>query len=257
MGLAAEANQSTASVSAPRLRLLGGFRLTTDDAGLVTISRPAQRLLAYLALHHERPVQRTVLWERLWGEADPLHASSSLRSTLWRLPRVHGRPLVDTTASDVRLDDIVTVDLWDSQECARDLVHGSVEGRLDEHRRLCELFSLDLLPDWYDDWLLVEQETHRQLRLHALENLSSALRRSGRHTAALLAALAAVGGEPLRESAHRNVIAAHLAEGNAAEALRQYQHYRRLLAAELGLPPSPAIRHLVAPLLGRPLDAAG
>jgi DNA-binding SARP family transcriptional activator len=46
----------------------------------------------------------------------------------------------------------------------------------------------------------------------------------------------------------------HLAEGNAAEALRQYQTYRSLLADELGLGPSPALRRLVAPLLGRPVD---
>ena len=58
----------------------------------------------------------------------------------------------------------------------------------------------------------------------------------------------------LGESAHQRVIAVHLAEDNHAEALRQYDHYRRLLAAELGLAPSPSIRGLVAPLLGRPVD---
>jgi DNA-binding SARP family transcriptional activator len=46
----------------------------------------------------------------------------------------------------------------------------------------------------------------------------------------------------------------HLAEGNHAEALRQYDGYRRLLATELGLPPSAEIRRMVAPLLGRPID---
>jgi DNA-binding SARP family transcriptional activator len=46
----------------------------------------------------------------------------------------------------------------------------------------------------------------------------------------------------------------HLAEGNGAEALTQYESFRGLLRAELGLPPSPAIRALVRPLLGRPAD---
>ncbi|HYO40432.1 MAG TPA: bacterial transcriptional activator domain-containing protein [Nocardioidaceae bacterium] len=49
-------------------------------------------------------------------------------------------------------------------------------------------------------------------------------------------------------------MAVHLAEGNPAEALRQFHVYRRLLAHELGLPPSAAIRELVRPLLGRPLE---
>jgi DNA-binding SARP family transcriptional activator len=50
------------------------------------------------------------------------------------------------------------------------------------------------------------------------------------------------------------VIEVHLAEGNHAEALRQYQGYRHRLREELGLAPSPVIRALVAPLLGRPAD---
>ena len=62
------------------------------------------------------------------------------------------------------------------------------------------------------------------------------------------AGLAAISGEPLRESAHRVLIEAHLAEGNASEALRQYETYRRLLDEELGLAPSPRMRALVASL---------
>jgi DNA-binding SARP family transcriptional activator len=72
--------------------------------------------------------------------------------------------------------------------------------------------------------------------------------------AALAAGLAAVSCDPLRESAHRRLAQVHIAEGNFAEALRQYQTYRRLARTELGLPPSPQFRSLVGPLLGRPLD---
>jgi hypothetical protein len=43
-------------------------------------------------------------------------------------------------------------------------------------------------------------------------------------------------------------------EGNLAEALRQYHAYRELARSELGLPPSPQFRRLIAPLLGRPAD---
>ncbi|HYF72533.1 MAG TPA: bacterial transcriptional activator domain-containing protein, partial [Nocardioides sp.] len=103
-------------------------------------------------------------------------------------------------------------------------------------------------------WLLGAQEAFRQKRLHALERSAAVLCGDGRFTDALDAGLGAVQSEPLRESAHCRVIEVHLAEGNQAEALRQYDHYRRLLAAELGLRPSPGIRRLVAPLLGRPID---
>ena len=105
----------------------------------------------------------------------------------------------------------------------------------------------ELLPDWYDDWVVVEQERFRQLQLHALESLAGQLLHGGRSHRALDAALCAVAVEPLRESAHRAVVLAHRAAGNVSEALRAYERYRLLLDREMGLGPSPAMEELVAP----------
>ncbi len=237
-----------------RLTVLGGFDMTFAGEPL-RLTGPAQRLTAYLAVAHgRRKVRRTSLAERLWTDAPPSRAASNLRSVLWRLPRPRGRTLVVGDATTVRLHDDVEVDLWDAERIA--------EGICADPDRLAEapddaLLHADLLPDWEEDWLEVERESFRQKRLHALERIAGALREQGRYTAALSAGLGAVRCEPLRESAHRCVIEVHLAEGNHAEALRQYDHYRRLLADELGLSPSPVIRRLVGPMLGRPLDSTG
>lgn len=241
----------TAAPPGPVLSLLGGFDLSLD-AEPVPVCASAQRLLAYLAVHRARPVRRGPLSERLWSDADPRRAASSLRSALWRLPRPAGRELVVTSPTTVTLAPDVRVDLWTSEDAARGLLHGRPEESSDEG--LVGALTRDLLPDWCEDWLLLEQESYRQTRLHALEALSASLRVAGQFAAALAAGLAALRSEPLRESAHRRVVEVHLAEGNPAEALRQYDAYRRLLGRELGLPPSPAIRRLVAPLLGRPID---
>ena len=48
----------------------------------------------------------------------------------------------------------------------------------------------------------------------------------------------AITAEPLRESAQRALIEAHVAEGNLAEARRGYVLYRDLLRRELGVDPS-------------------
>ena len=111
------------------------------------------------------------------------------------------------------------------------------------------LLAGDLLPGWDDDWVLAERERYRQLRLHTLEDLCARRRDEARFSDALRLGLVAVQSEPLRETAHRQVIEVHLAEGNACEALRQYDAFRRLLQAELGLPPSPAMRRLVDEVL--------
>jgi DNA-binding SARP family transcriptional activator len=96
----------------------------------------------------------------------------------------------------------------------------------------------ELLPGWYDDWVIFERERLRQLRLHALDALAERLTAQGRYADALETAMESVQAEPLRESANRTIIAIHLAEANAAEALRHYRFFRDLLRSELGLEPS-------------------
>ncbi|WP_329791181.1 bacterial transcriptional activator domain-containing protein [Lentzea sp. DG1S-22] len=82
-----------------------------------------------------------------------------------------------------------------------------------------------------------------------LETLSERYRARGDHHHAHQAALAAVQTDPLRESAHRTLVGLHLADGNPAQAVHQYQSYRTLLRVELGLEPSAHIHDLMRPLL--------
>jgi DNA-binding SARP family transcriptional activator len=51
--------------------------------------------------------------------------------------------------------------------------------------------------------------------------------------------------EPLRESAHRALVRVHLAQGNVAEAVRAYESFRALLAADLGVEPTAQMDALV------------
>ncbi|WP_114422194.1 AfsR/SARP family transcriptional regulator [Nocardioides houyundeii] len=237
-----------------RLSLLGGFALVFDDEP-VALPAPAERLLAQLAINHRhRPARRAVLAERMWADASPAQAASNLRSVLWRLPRPRGRQLVRSETTTLRLPADLEVDLWQGEAMAELLCTAQDPLRPLTDEDLLLLLGQDLLPDWYDEWLSVERENFRQKRLHALERYAARLREQQRFVDALSAGLTAVRAEPLRESAHRTVIEVHLAEGNHAEALRQFHDYRRLLADQLGLPPSPVIRELVAPLLGRPVE---
>ena len=227
-----------------RLTLLGGFGLV-KGAGEVVLPLSAQRLVALLALRG-RPLSRAYLAGLLWSEYPVKRSMADLRTALWRVNHA-GVPVVSTPGMRLHLAAQVEVDVQTLLEfgCA---APGDPARAADATARPTWLdLSLDLLPDWYDDWLIDDRESIRQLRLHALENLADALSRQGRYAEAIQAALAAVRLEPLRETAHAALIRAHLAEGNRSEALRQFSRCRDLLAAELGVEPSQAIWQLLSP----------
>jgi DNA-binding SARP family transcriptional activator len=184
----------------------------------------------------------------LWIDAPEDRAFARLRSALWRLKKP-GYRLVEATSNQLRLAPDVAVDYQDATALAQGLLGGRASAGADD----VDWAPLggELLPDWYDDWVLMERERYRQLGLHALEALAQRYIDASEPGRALAAALAAVAGEPLRESAHRAVIRVHLAEGNGGEALRQYELCRRLLRDRLGLEPSAQLESLVRPLTHR------
>lgn len=231
----------------PTVRLIDGFELRYGSDP-VELPRNCQRLIGFLALW-ERPVLRSFVSGNLWPDSDTEHANASLRSTLWRLPNGRGQRLVRVTAGQLSLDEAVHVDYRDALAWSRSVLADSA-GPLPAPWTLSEIsvLSREVLPDWYDEWVLLARERFRQLRLHALESLCQQLAAVGRFGEALLAGLGAVAIEPLRESAHRQVIAVHLLEHNFIEAIRQYRSYERLLSEELSLQPSAELRAMVVDL---------
>lgn len=224
------------------LHLLAGFGVEVDGED-VPLPGSAQRVVAFVALH-ERPVLRPYAAGTLWLDWPETRAAGNLRSALWRIQR-HAPALVSADSRMLRLGRCVRVDLREAETLAHDELAGSPS------RAAPDVLALDLLPDWYDDWVLLERERFRQLRLRALESRCARLTAAGELDEALEAGLLALAGEPLRESAHRALVRLHLAEGNAAEALRQFQLCRRLLLEQLGVEPSPRMLELVAGLDAR------
>jgi DNA-binding SARP family transcriptional activator len=147
---------------------------------------------------------------------------------------------------ELGLADRVTVDLRHARIFARRLLDPAAKlEESDPAMAATAALSADLLPDWCDEWMVMEAEEWRQVRLHALEALAGRLIAARRWGEAASAASAAVRAEPLRESARATLIQVHLAEGNQSEVVREYTRYRSLLHAELGLEPSLRLRHLV------------
>jgi DNA-binding SARP family transcriptional activator len=228
----------------PRVTLLDGFSLRPGwgrpDSLAADLPRGAQRLVAHLCLSG-RPARAAVAGH-LWPEVAEERALGSLRSALWRLHKV-APGLVHVSGGSLSLAAGVRVDVRELGDWA-ERVRNPHAG-IDDVTVPRAVLRGDLLPGWYDDWVLLERERLRQLRLHTLESLALRLVATGRLTDALDAAYEALRAEPLRESAHRTVIRVHLAEGNLVEAVCARDRFRRMLWDELGVHPSELMTRLL------------
>jgi len=223
------------------VHLLGGLYVTRNGNRL-EVPEGSKRLLAFLCLRRG-PVERCHAAGTLWPSVDDRRAAGNLRSALWRLRGAD----IDVLEADKRLIGLrqgLAVDVYELAEWASRLVaRRPARGDLSLRRPLDD--ALDLLPGCYDDWAIIERERMRQRMLRALEALSRELTAMGRYGEAVDAALTAIVAEPLRESAQRALLEAHLAESNLIEARRDFLAYRNLVRRELGVEPSVELAALV------------
>jgi DNA-binding SARP family transcriptional activator len=200
-----------------------------------------QRLTAALAVRGT--LSRAEAVGLLWPQSGDARARGNLRTLLWRVGKLCPG-LVDPGTDRLSLARSVDVDV-------RSFVTASMPVIERVALTDAELMAApragagELLPDWFDDWVIIERERLRQLRLHVLERVALVLGERGRHAAAIETALEAVRLEPLRESAQRTLIVLHLGEGNLIEAIRRLDSFGGLLQAEIGADPSPELRRLV------------
>lgn len=249
-GAATRVGEPSAASTSVRLKLLDGFALTRGDAS-VLVPSGAQQLLAFLAITN-RAVRRAQIAGTLWQDVTDDRAAGNLRSAIWRLRQL-GPELVDSSGVWLSVSAGIGVDIRELESLGRVVMDPS-----------SDVASLDLdglplrgelLPGWSSEWVLLERERQRQISLHILEALCERWTAGRQYDKAVRAGLAAVAGEPLRESSNRALIAAFLAEGNPTEAIRHFNIYRALLSKELNLGPSLRLVELVMtasdPVTGR------
>jgi DNA-binding SARP family transcriptional activator len=214
-----------------RVRLLDTFGLTVGDRE-VDVPVRCQLVVALLA-SRDRPTHRSVVAGTLWPSRSESRALACLRSALHRL---HARaPIVRVAGNTLSLSTGVEVDYREAEALAREVMREPVDAAAEP---VVDLLGRELLPDWDAIWLEPARQRHRVLRVRALEALSRSLRQAGRHADAVDAARAAVAAEPDSETAEGALIAALVAEGNPALAIREFNHFRKRLWREFRVRPS-------------------
>lgn len=219
-----------AEAEATELRLLGRWELSVNGRSACVGTRQ-QRLIAALAIYGRR--SRNALSGLLWPDCTEEHAMGSLRAAVFTVSRrlpglltIHGH--------DLALQDVVDVDLHH----LRATLMNACSAPLDASRWPPHPPGADLLPGWYDEWVVEEQEHLRHRYVDVAERLAETALARQDHFHARHFARIVVGLEPLRESAVRILVKTHLATGNRGAAVQAFQRYANLLAAELKARPS-------------------
>ena len=143
------------------LMLMGGFELRAAHE-VVDVQPTSQRVLAFLALH-ERPLPRAYVAGALWPDTTEGKAAANLRTALWRLVP-HGG-IVCAGLGHLSLLDGVWVDVRFVHQVARqvrEVADCRTPSRFDSLRG-------ELLPGFWDEWLVFERERLRQECIHVNE----------------------------------------------------------------------------------------
>lgn len=247
-----------------RIRLLGELRAELEGTSIARFrTQKVAALLARLALQAGRPEPREVLIELFWPDVEPRAGRGSLNQAVSSLRRQLEPP--GMPRGSVVLADRATVAL-DPRGIATDVAEfeaalaagAAAADPAEEAWRLAEAverYTGDLLPGFYDDWILIRREQLRSRFLDAAHRLAGLLSASGEVDRALAVARRAAVAEPLDERAARDLMGLEAAAGRPDAALRIYRDLERALERELGSAPSAATHALAARIGGGPSPA--
>lgn len=221
----------------------------------------ARAALAYLVMERWRPIAADELAEAVWGVDLPATWRAALRGVIARIRgalTAAGLDAAGVLTSGVggyqlHLPPGSTVDIEVAEAAlrsAREDLENDPQRACHAARRAVATLRGEFLAASEGTWVERRRAELSELHLRALETLAQAATACGDSDSALRAAEGAVALEPLRESAHRQVMAAHEAAGNRGAAMQAYERCERLLADELGVGPAAQTKAAHAGLLG-------
>jgi DNA-binding SARP family transcriptional activator len=234
------------------LELLGRSRVLSDGCELA-LSRQSVSFLAYLMLNRDVDHPRDVLIEQFWSSCDPARGRSCLGTALSRLRKTlkidgllelspRGEPRIACSApiwSDTAaFEDALRPALAASQAVLEPPLLDDLIAGLTHYRG-------DLLPGWYDNWVLPERERFRVLCLRGYRRLMEHFAALGDLENAISAGQSALRIEPMQELIQQRVMELYHLLGHRAAAIRQYERLATLLKEELGIAPSKTTRCLI------------
>jgi predicted ATPase/DNA-binding SARP family transcriptional activator len=218
------------------VKLLGRFEVSFDGKPIAITSRPAQSLFAYLILSAGTAHRREKLAGMLWSDSLEETARDNLRHALWRIRKAL------ETASSIRFlyADDLTIKFEVSSEYwldAAELEKVNEDASADELMAALVAYHGELLPGFYDEWVVLEREHLSSVFEHHMARLMSLLQEEKRWLDILDwgERWIKLGQRP--EPAYRALMSAHAAKGDMSKVAATYERCVKSLK-EFGIEPS-------------------
>lgn len=248
-----------AALAALRIDMLGRFQITYRGRTVTTINTARlQSLLAYLVLNGRAGQSREHLSFLFWPDSSESQARTNLRQLLHHLRS--GLPDCDTYleigtrslrwrtdtdfSSDVaEFDHAVSV-------CAEETGSNNPDAFRERLESAARLYGGDLLPGFYEEWVLAERQMLRQRYLGLLARLIAHLEKGRQYRAAISCGERLLSCDPLSEASYQMLIRLHVLNGDRAGALRAYHKCVDVLRSELNAEPGISTRRLYEEMTG-------
>ncbi|MEZ4867603.1 MAG: tetratricopeptide repeat protein [Caldilineaceae bacterium] len=239
------------------LHLLGGVSLVHNGMALPTPrSRRGLALFIYLACSG-RAHTREALADLLWDMTSTSQSLSNLRTVLSRLPApLAAHLLIDRATIAVDSAGSLLIDAVELEQVVKNTTATMSVQSAAQLATALATYQGEFLDGLhiedaarFTEWLVVERERLRYLALDGYQRLTAYYLASGDYAAGIPVATALLRLDPTDETGHGQLMRLLAYSGQRAAALAQFDTYRRMAQAELGVMPDDALQRLYNQIL--------
>jgi WD40 repeat protein/class 3 adenylate cyclase len=231
-----------------QIRLLGQFDIRLDGKRVIIPTRTAQSLFAYLVLTAGTPHRREKLAGTFWPDTTDENARKNLRQELWRIRKAFSAQQFSTdeylNAEELTIAFNRSAPYWlDVSQLERPEID------LESLTANLALYQGELLPGFYEDWIMLERERIQGIFETKMDQLLKQLVAAEHWTAVQEQGERWLSLGHTLEPAYRAIMLAYGARGDMAKVSSTYQRCIEELREQFGLEPSAETRALYDGLL--------
>ena len=227
------------------IRLFGAFHALVDSQPLHELSAPRiQSLLAYLILHADAPQPRQRLAYLHWPDSTDSQARTNLRKALHHLrnslPNADESVWITRTTVQWNVNAPYYIDVLHLNHLLRSLDEAG-DALSDEslHKLVdaADIYSGDLLPECYDDWIISIRADYRQRTASLLKTLVTQFENRRDYDQAVHIARRLLDMDALNEGVARQLMRLCMLRNDRSQALGVYNQLCDDLRRELDVEP--------------------